>query len=72
MQDVNTKRIIAEVIAVIPEFHQTIVDSGGYHYAIIRRTPGIKWDTLKEGDMVEMEVYTAIPIVKEVLNVNPQ
>lgn len=72
MSEVNTKRIIAEVIAVIPEFHQTITECGGYHYAIVRKTPGIKWDTLKEGDMVEMEVFTAIPIVKEVLNVNPQ
>lgn len=71
MSEVNTKKIVAEVIAVIPEFHQTIVDSGGYHYAIIRRTAGIKWDTLKEGDIVEMEVFTALPIVKEVLNVNP-
>lgn len=72
MLKVNTKRIIAEVIAVIPEFHQTIVECGGYHYAINRKTAGIKWGTLKEGDVVEMEVFTSIPIVKEVLNVNPQ
>lgn len=72
MSEVNTKKIVAEVIAVIPEFHQTIVESGGYQYSIIRKTAGIKWDTLKEGDVVEMEVFTTIPIVKEVLNVNSQ
>lgn len=65
-----TKIILAEVIAVIPEYHQTCVRTdSGYQYAIVESTKGIHWSTLKEGDMIELEVYTAIPIVKEVLHV---
>jgi hypothetical protein len=65
-----TKIILAEVIAVIPEYHQTIVETDtGYQYAIVETTKGIHWRTLKEGDQIELEVYTAIPIVKEVLHV---
>lgn len=67
----TTKTIVAEVIAVIPEYHQTITECGGYQYAITRRTPGPAWHTLEEGDMVTMEVFIASPLVKEVINVNP-
>lgn len=62
--------ITAKVTAVIPEYNQTIaVAESGWQYAIVETTRGISWDTLKEGDTVELEIYKALPIVKEVLNV---
>jgi hypothetical protein len=65
-----TKIITAEVVAVVTEFEQTIVeDNTGWQYAIVRTTRGINWDTLKVGQTVELEVYVALPIVKEVLDV---
>jgi len=65
-----TKIITAEVVAVIPEYEQTIVESDdGWEYAIVRTTRGINWDSLKVGQTVELEVYVALPIVKEVLDV---
>lgn len=67
----TTKVIIAEVIAVIPEFYQVIVSTlGSWQYTITRKTAGPAWNTLKEGDIVELVVYTELPIVKEVLSVN--
>lgn len=67
----STKVITAEVVAVIPEFEQTVTRAdGGWQYTITHKAAGPSWDTLKEGDMVEMAVYTQIPIVKEVLSVN--
>ena len=66
----GTKIITAEVVAVISYYHQAIVEhSSGWQYAIVETTRGIHWSTLKIGDSVEIEVYTALPIVKEVLNV---
>jgi len=65
-----TKIITAEVVAVVTEFEQTIVeDNTGWQYSIVRTTRGINWDTLKVGQTVELEVYVALPIVKEVLDV---
>jgi len=66
-----TKVITAEVVAVIPEFRQTVTRSnGGWQYTVTRHAVGISWDKLAEGDIVELVVYTALPMVKEVLNVN--
>jgi len=71
LQQPDTKIIIGEVVAVVPQYHQTIVATdGGWQYSITRKAQGPAWDTLSEGDMVELLVYSAIPIVKEVLNVN--
>jgi hypothetical protein len=65
------KTIVAEVIAVIPEFEQTVCRANGYQYSVTRKASGPGWDTLKEGDVVTLEVLVALPIVKKVINVNP-
>lgn len=70
-KDSIAKTVIAEVIAVIPEYKQTICISGGYQYAVTCRALGPKWDTLVEGDIVTLEVLTKLPIVRKVINVNP-
>ena len=66
------KTVVAEVMAVIPEYRQTICNANGYQYAVTRRALGPSWDSLKEGDIVTLEVYIAQPIVKKVINVNPR
>ena len=65
------KTVVAEVIAVIPEYEQTICRANGYQYAVTRKASGPSWHTLIEGDTVTLEVLVALPIVKKVLNVNP-
>lgn len=68
----DSKTIIAEVITVIPDFHQTVCrTNGGWQYTVTRKAHGVPWYDLKEGDIVTLEVYTEIPIVKKVINVNP-
>lgn len=66
-----TKTVIAEVIAVIPEYKQAICRAGGYQYSVTRKVEGPSWDTLVEGDLVTLEVLSSLPIVRKVINVNP-
>jgi hypothetical protein len=66
----GTKIITAKVVAVFHPYKQTVVRTrDGWQYAIVAKTDGIKWDTLKEGDEIVLEVYTDMAKVKEVLNV---
>lgn len=67
----QVKTVVAEVIAVVPEFHQAICSTGGYHYSVTRKSSGHAWSDLKEGDIVTLEVLAQLPIVRKVINVNP-
>ena len=60
----DSRTIEATVFAVIPEYHQVLVQSSdGHHYAITANTPGIDWTTLHEGQRVECVVTTVLPRV---------
>ena len=66
-----TKTIVAEVVLIIDEFKQAICDYNGWQYTITEKAKGISWNTLKVGDIVTLEVFSQVLVVKEVLNVNP-
>ncbi len=66
-----TKIVAATVAASIPDFHQTrIAGDDGHLYAVVRRTAGVPWDQLREGQRVRCIVTTgSFPHCVEVLEV---
>jgi hypothetical protein len=54
-----TKTVAATVAASFPDFHQTrIAGDDGHLYAVVRRTAGVPWDQLQEGQRVRCVVTT--------------
>lgn len=66
-----TKLVAAMVTAKIVDFHQTRIQADdGHQYAVVRRTAGIPWDQLQEGQRVRCVVTTnSFPRCVEVLEV---
>jgi hypothetical protein len=65
-----TRIVIAEVIAVIPEYEQSICRTGdGYQYTLINRTTP-RWDEVNEGDLLELEVTLNYPRIIKAKHVN--
>lgn len=62
----TTKDVETTVIAVLtPAFEQAVVRTAdGFQYTILKRTPGIAFADLREGQKVICTVYTQRPIVK--------
>jgi hypothetical protein len=67
----RTKIVVAMVTVSIPDFHQTRIEAeDGHQYAVVRRTAGIPWDQLQEGQRVRCLVTTdSFPRCVEVLEV---
>lgn len=66
----KTRTVMAEVIAVIPEFEQSICrTSDGWQYTLINRTSP-KWDEVNEGDLLELEVTINYPRIIKAKHVN--
>ena len=60
----ETRQVVVKVIATIPEFHQVIVRDGtGRQFAITRRTNGIDWTKLYEGQRLQCTVTVKLPRV---------
>lgn len=62
----EVKTIRAEVIAVIPEYEQACCETDlGYRYSITRHSRGLRWNDVKEGDTVELDVTVRFPRIIE-------
>jgi hypothetical protein len=63
-QSVETHDVMTTVIALVPEFHQAKVRTAdGHLYAITERTPGIRLQSLREGQHVRCTVSRRLPRV---------
>lgn len=67
----DTKTVIARVAVSTPDFHQTrVVAEDGHQYAVVKRTAGVPWDQLQEGQRIICLVTTdEFPRCLEVLEV---
>jgi hypothetical protein len=62
--NIETFIVDTTVVALIPEFHQASVRSpDGHLYAITKRTAGVEYQTLHEGQEVRCTITRRLPRV---------